>query len=452
MTNENFNFYHELSKQDSYHLLIPDKDIMLVVVKLYQREQFGEFREDNNRFEEDVILECIRSTLKPTQFTLHERDNHIIQQLLDYFLFRDGSSFYSLKPYARELCKLVENRLKDQFNPTETEYYFNLLVDELAKACRQINENPESFNNWVDKVFDKYKSDIEHQIEVLDKKVSVAVTKIRKESTSQGKDFLKTLQFVDNELNTITEQTNELDNVFHSSGTIRRQLHLLQDHKNQEYFGNRIDDVYLFLSNSSGRLRWIRRRIDKIRPRIQRLFTDIKKREFDLKTEKFLGYLLKRSTITRQKHKKTICLPEDITQKTICNQRLKYTFLSQNKKLYLQPKPTKVKRPTINRLYQAKLAQDFQQIQYKYDRLQYWCTQVDEDLRNGLDVTYSSYFFRIVSEDSQGFQIAVELAYYILYQYSGKDAYLLNIGTQAIRDDSLPQYGVYEIEVSKQNV
>ncbi|MEM7035277.1 MAG: hypothetical protein AAF629_37400, partial [Chloroflexota bacterium] len=180
MKAQDFNFYQELTRQDNYRLLLPRRDVLLTVVQLYQREKAGEFDSEGGKFTEDIILECLHIANPPEQRVPHEKNNQIIKELLHYFLWRnDDSGRYSLKEYARELCGLIQNRLQDQFNPTQTEKFFNILVNELERAWQKIDSVPESFNDWVDNVLKKYQPDIQRQVEILDKKVDEAVMKIR---------------------------------------------------------------------------------------------------------------------------------------------------------------------------------------------------------------------------------------------------------------------------------
>ncbi|MDA0242957.1 MAG: hypothetical protein OT477_06045 [Chloroflexi bacterium] len=299
MNSDNFNFYHELTKQQNYDLLIPDKNIILVVVQLYQKEQAGEFHREDGMFREEVILECIRIANPTEQRIQHELHNQIVQKLLHYFLWRDEDGRYTLKDYAKELCKLIEGRLHGQFNPTHIEKVFNELIQSLNMVWPDISKSPERFNDWVDMHLKERLPAIREQVEILDKKVDEAVTKIQIKAASPDEDFLDLLQSVDAELDTVTAQVNELDSVFHSSEEIRRKLRELQNHPNQEIFDDKVSEVYSFLSKNGERLRWVRRRIDKVRPRIQRLFSDLRKRDFDLKTERFLSHLLKHSDFVR---------------------------------------------------------------------------------------------------------------------------------------------------------
>lgn len=450
MASDNFNFYRELTKQN-YKLLVPEENTMRVLVQLYQRERGGEFDNAGGMFTEDVILDCIRIANPTEQRIQHDKHNKIIQELLHYFLWRSNDNgHYELKTYARELCELIERRLQDQFNPTYTQKIFYALLEKLNAIWQDILESPEDFNDWVDVEFKKRQTEIQYQVEILDKKVDEAVTKIRTKVGLSDESLLDLLQSVDTDLDTITAQVDELNDVFHSSEEIRQKLGQLQNHPEQEVFGNRINEVYRFLSQNGDRLRRVRRRIDKIRPRIQRLFSDLRKREFDLKTERFFSYLLKYSIVTRDQQKKIIRLPDKIYLKQIYSEKLAFTYIK--KKPFLSPKPVEIKLPAIDKVYQQNQHRHFERIHRRQKRLKHWFTKVQTVLEQHQTIIYSPLFYQILAEEVDGFSIALELAYHILSEYSRKDNYQLTIGKRAIRKDNFPQYSLYEIEVYKHHV
>ena len=448
-----FDFYREISKPQNYNLLLPDRKIILVVIQLYQKEIRGDF-DDDKTFTEKTILECIERA-NPTPYrTPHEKYNHIIKQLLHYFLWPAGyNKRYELKSYAREFCKLIEGRLKDQFDPTRTEKIFNQLIHSLDSKWAAIASNPEEFNDWLEIEFNGQRADIRHQVEILDKKVDETVTSIQEKATSSGDGVLEYLKSVDLELDIITAQIDELNSVFYSSEAIRSKLRQLQLRENCEYLSNKISEADVFLLKSERHLRGVRRRIDKIRPGIQALFKNLRKREFDIKTERFLQYLLQHSKVVRQDSRPYVALPGTLKPKDVYSVELSdIAFVRVNKKKFLPPKPIKIRRSAVSHAYKQKKHEEIHIRHQRQERLKYWLSYVKAMLEQEGRATYSPLFYDILQKEPSGFGIAIELAYQLIKNYAKHSVYQLNVGRKALHDERFPQYSLYEIEIYERNV
>lgn len=443
---EGFDFYQELQNPQAYEALIPERQIGLIVALLYQKQKNGDLLDDF--FSEEVILECIRQ-VEPTEHrTLHVRDNQLVQKLQNYFIWRDEEkNLYQLKRYAVELCDLIYKRLEGQFNPTQTERLFKFLNKDLNEIWNGIHTQPTDFNHWVDDKFVANQNTIGSQVEILDKKMDDSIKILRKELRAENNNILRILQVVDAELGTIKAQADELDSVFMISEDIKEKVEQLNFVPDVDVFEGRLDNVNNFLSQNSNKLRLVRRRIDKIHPRIQQLFGDLRKREFDLKTERFLGYLLEHSKVSRSESNKVITLPKNVPLKTVHKEELDFTHV--NKKSFLPPRPVPVVRPVADETTQKLQQLERERVSEKKRVVQAWLSNIHHELEERKSVVFSPFYYEIVKYSKDGLAIATEVAYNLIKKYRSDASYKVTVGKELIWKKEYPKHTICEIKIQK---
>jgi hypothetical protein len=441
---EAFDFFHELSNQKTYETLIPDKKTGLIITLLYEKGNRGEL--NDGFFSEDILLECIRQVEPTEERVPHEKYNQIVQNLQEYFIWRDEDNRrYKLKAYAIDFCKLVRDRLQSQFNPTYTEMVFKSLNKELNDIWKDVDTDPIDFNNWVSYHFTNAHTQIGSQVEILDKKLDESVKRLRQRIREENNNLLSVLKSVNEELGEIKSQVDELDSVFIVSETIREKLERLSLSEVMDKIEKGLSQVTEFLSQNTYKLRMIRKRIDKLRPRIQQLFGNLRKREFDLKTERFLVYLLEHSNVIRSKD--IIELPKNVTLKTFHREELSLTLV--RKKSFLPPRPALIPPPEIDVEKQKLQHLEREKSLQKQKQVQMWLLEVHETLEQHNTVDFSPFFYKMLDAGEE-LATAIEVAYFVLQKYLYDTHCQVIIGQQPIWRAEYPTHTLCEITIRKQ--
>ena len=447
---QSFDFHLELDKQGVYSSLVPDRTAALVLALLYQRERRANEDELSSvvTFSEEDIHDCLRQVEPIRNREQHERYNQLVRNLQAHFLWRDEErEVYRLKEYARDFCRLMYDRLERKFEPTYTKHIFNNLTEDLEKIQQEVDDNPEVFNYWVNHKFDRFRVDISNQVEILYNKVDEMVQKICDEAKLETANLLSILQNAERNVDLLIKDADELEHIFRASTKIRAYLYDLQHKPCSNLFGNNISKVFVFLADTGDQLSWIRQRIRKIKPYIQRLF-NVQQREFDIKTEKFLVYLLERSQVAYEHGTKRLQLPKGVEEKALYGERLVFTRL--NKQAFLPPKPVQVERPKVSREFRKLQEQSYKQKLAREGEIKAWLETVHQTLEEHAEVTLTDIIYQILASQENGAAMVLEVIQRLISFYSRTPNYHVKLG-RAVWKPNYPHHTLCEITIRCQS-
>ncbi len=199
-----------------------------------------------------------------------------------------------------------------------------------------------------------------------------------------------------------------------------------------------------FLLQNTYKLKMIRKRIDKLRPRIQQLFGDLRKRECDLRTERFLVYLLEHSKVARTQN--TTELPKNISLKTLHREELNLTLV--RKDPFLPPRPALIPRSDIDVEKQKYQHLEREKNLQKQKRLQMWLSEIHQALEQDKLFNFSPLFYKMLDAGEE-LATAIEVAYLILQKYLYDAQCQVVIGQKPIWRAEYPTHTLCEITIRK---
>lgn len=405
---DSFNLYREA--KDNYSKLIPDRNDGLIILSLFSKYKDKNFTEGNII---SIINKVYRDSGSDNKKMFFERDNGIILRLQESFIWRDKKSkTYHFKKYGLEFCENVENRLEKNYNPAKIKRWFDELHNSLVKTI----EDDGDFNIWITDHFDVRRHALASQIEILDQQVNKSVLDFKCNIKSKTDDILATLEQIEFGLGIIKEQSKELKNAFSISYDIDDILtSILEKGDAIDYIEN-IKKVQDFHNKSRNHLEQVSWRIEKIKPQIREFIYNFNRREFDRKTDEFIQFLLKNSTIKKSDSKKEIVFPLDIPIPVLKNQAVAPRLTVIPVKDFVPKLPTKIPRRTVNNQGKSILISKTKKWKKDKDRILYWCKAAFLEIESQEVFYFPPFFFNIIEHD--GFAIAVKTAHKILREAS----------------------------------
>jgi hypothetical protein len=414
---DGFNLYREAKEQ--YEKLIPDKTDGLVLISLFSKYREGSFSEIN-------IISVINKVFKDqgvdSSRTEYYRNNSIILRLQESFLWRnDTKKTYQFKKYGVELCKSIEKRLIQKYNPAKIKRFFS----ELHRSLVENIESQGNYNEWITDHFDLRMPELVSQIEILDQQVNDSVSDFKYSIKTGNADILDVLKEIEIRLEIIKEQASELKNAFQISYDIDEILiTILESGQGVDYLEN-IQKVQSFHDSSRNQLEQVSRRIEKIKPRIREFIYDFNKQDFDRKTNNFIRYLLSKSIVKRDGGNKRIVFPNniDILKIKSTDTFPRFTVVPIRD---ISPKlPSKIQRKQIDLEKQTELLEKTARWKNDKERITYWTNEALNEIENKGILIYSPLFFKILEFDR--LEIAVKTTHNIIRKIGKHHRLRLNI-------------------------
>jgi len=420
--NTDFNFIDTIGHFDTYQLLFPKKLESMVIIALFVRQKQGKYP-DGLFGEEDI--HALFSTYggtdvgkgKPYQRSINKEK---LRKLLKFFLnYDEEKRMYYFQSYGTAICELMEKTLEGLIKPTDIGRICQNLKRELITA----QDDEDELIQWFSISLDAYKNNLSQQTDFLHKQIDNAVSKLRKDVLSEDKNPVELLKTVRDDLTEVQEKNRELRIAFQDVDGITNDLNRI-DTENIEII-DYVDKTNKFFSRINSKLRSTDNRLDRIQPKIRQLFATLSRPEWSAKTEKFIHFLLKNSTLKKVKNNREIVFPKEIFsfKKHIDTPRL-ITF-KRDESLF--PTPTKPRRKYgVNPEIQKQNKQELQQEIDELKRIEVWVSQLLAELDKDGQMNASEAFFRVLKID-QDFTIASEVYFDLIEKVQQQKKFEVNV-------------------------
>ena len=442
-TNHNFNLLHEVGKEGTYNLLFPPLQAGLAILNLYQKVRSGHFQ--NNRFKESDIhaaLEGSKLIISDDEYNRlpQLRFNSTISDLQVYFLRYDtDEQLYTLKDYAESFCRHAEDTLLANFNPTQIETICNDLRIKL-EACNDQYQT----KDWIDIFFSAFKPLMKSQVDRLERQIDKSVQKIRATTQISDLSILEILKAIDDKLDLLRRQNEELRSAFREMKTINLILDEQLMGVSESDIADSIGEVRQFFPEIKYTLNLIDKRLDRIQPKLRQFFGMLNKPSFNVKVEKFLKFLLNKSTVSMQKD---VVLPEGIPVVAFHQKTANFTIFERRDDLFpTKPKPRiRLAEDPVEKEKGLAIAKNQLTI---YNKIDSWIAQIISDATLG-EILFSGYFFNIIDSESGKVELALNVAYALIRRKDRDQKLNIKITTEKIKH---PQHNIslWEMKINYQ--
>ncbi|GAB4130967.1 MAG: hypothetical protein Fur0041_00770 [Bacteroidia bacterium] len=437
--------------KDRYHLMVPRQEDGLVVLALYQKVRAGTIERS---FPERVIIDTIKQVL--TELGMQsargeetQKYDETLHRLLRHFLDKNiEEKSYQLSAYAENFCDLLEREIHTAINPSQIQKTFNDLVLLLGHKL----ESMEDFRHWYHTQFFKHKNDISSQLRALQSQIEDTVDQLNDLVKNEYENFREMLIGCEALLDRIKEQADKLSSAFSSKDDIKQ---LLDDSGLGDEFEFREmkREVRKYFKDIEYRLINVSHTIDRIKPKVNKLYTDFEKRDFDRKIEAFLLYLFKNSTSKfvrtkklkdRTVHEMEVFLPKNIPVKEIYSDRSRLTGID-----YLQlldPPPVQLTDHSWDEEDLRRQA-DLRRAQIEREkRIEHWFNVISEEVDKKKKVNFGDYYFKILQKEND-YEAAIKEATLVLKEFSKKEGYEVTVREEFVLDPKQPNIGIWKMQI-----
>jgi hypothetical protein len=441
--NQQFNLLHEIGKEGTYHLLFPPPQAGLAILSLYQKVRSGAF--PNGRFKEPDIYTALEGSKLLMNAYEYERSpqmhfNTIVSDLQVYFLRYDTEEqIYSLKDYAESFCRQVEETLLANFNPTQIETICNDLRNKLEACADQYD-----IQNWIDTFFSIFKPVMKSQVDRLERQIDNSVQEIRATTQLSDLSILDILKAIDQKLDRLRTQNEELRSAFREMKTINLVLEGKLQSVSEQKIADNIAEVRGFFPDVKYTLNIIDKRLDRIQPKLRQFFGMLNKPSFNIKVEKFLKFLLNKSTLSAQKD---VLLPKGIPTLLFHHQTSNFSIFERREDIF----PTKPKpriKPDENLEEKEKGLRVAKNQLVMYNKIDAWMDEIIQAAATE-EVLFSSYYFKILEVESGTLELAINVAYTLIRRAERDRKLVLNISTTKIKHPQ-HQSALWEMKINYQ--
>lgn len=450
---------------DKYHQIIPSQEDGLVVFNLHNKISKDII---DKTFSERAILTSIQTVYQELGVSslreLTQKNDETIHRLLKHFIERipEGRG-YKLTTYADTFCNVLNDEAFTHINPTELEQIFKDLVTLLKAKLTSLTD----FNHWYNFQFSKNKNDINGQVRALKMQIDETVETLNEIVKNEADDFKLMLMECDKLLGYIKEQTDRLSTAFSAKDDIKQMLDEADILTDEAEFRDRKRLVREFFKDIEEKLLGISSSIDRIRPRINKLYSDFEKREFDRKLEVFLLFLFKNSEGKFVKTKRLkdrtvneirVKFPKPLP--SMKKQRIKFekeVYFSQPKftqiEYYnlLDPLPMDIENVDFDAEdLQRQMALRLRQME-RDQRVEHWFKEIDTKLNDGKKVEFANYFYKIL-EQEKDLETAIKEAHMMVKEYAFSPKYTLKIDEKFMINDKQKNIAIWKMQIQQNTV
>lgn len=437
--------------RERYNLLVPRQEDGLIMLALYQKIRSGQIP---RAFPERLVVDTIKLVFAELGITSGrgeetQKYDETLHRLLRHFLDKNiEEKTYQLSTYAENFCDLLEKEVHTAINPSQIQKTFNDLVLLLGHKLETI----EDFRHWYHTQFFKNKNDISSQLRALQTQIEETIDQLNDLVKNEYDNFREMLIGCEALLDKIKEQADKLSSAFSSKDDIKQ---LLDDATLGDQFEYREmkREVRSFFKDIEGRLINVSHTIDRIKPKINKLYNDFEKRDFDRKIESFLLYLFKNSTSKfyrtkklkdRRVHEVDVFLPKGIAEKEVYSDRSRLTVAE-----YLQlldPPAVQAANLIWDEEDLARQADARRQYLAREKRVEEWFTIISTDLEKKKKVEFGDYFFKMLNAEND-LEAAVKEATLVLKEFSGKKGYEVTVKEEFALDPKQPNVGLWKMQI-----
>lgn len=438
--NTNFNFIKILNEEKTYKLLFPKREIGLAIVLIYEKISDGVFEDE--KFTEKDLHEAFEYVYKTKVRYPKEVYSSHIMDLQEYFLdYNQESQKYFFKDYAYKFCKHAKETLIGAFNPTRIQ----VICTHLSKSLEE-RDTVEELKFWLKEVFKKYEPDLREQIDFLDRQITESIELLKKGTDFTNQNFLEILVKTDISMNNAQNHVKELRSAYSETKTIRGLLEQKQNRDNE--INELISEVYSFVKYINDRLNSIDRKLDRIQPKIRQLFSTLSKPLLSSKIEKFIHFLLYKSTLESNNGNKAIVFPSNISLPQIHIATPHFTIIDKDRELF--PSKPKERKQYIQN--EKAIEENIKKAQDKIneiDTIRNWEKYILSEIKLKGSIKLSEVFFKIIEENKSS-QTAVSVTFNIIkYVYSNKDKYKLEIDKELEMNSEFRNIALWKMKIIK---
>lgn len=438
--NPNFNFIKILNEEKTYKLLFPEREIGLAIVLIYEKIMDGVFEDE--KFTEKDLHDAFETIYKTNVRYPKEVYSSHIMDLQEYFLdYNQESQKYFFKDYAYKFCKHAKETLIGAFNPTRIQEICTLLSKSL-----EARNTIEELKFWLKEIFKKYQPDLREQIDFLDRQITESIELLKKGTDFTSQNFLEILVATDVSMNNAQNHVKELRSAYSETKTIRGLLEQKQNHDNET--NELISEVYAFIKYINDRLNSIDRKLDRIQPKVRQLFSTLSKPLLSSKIEKFIHFILDKSTLESNNGNKTIVFPNNISLPQIHIATPHFTIIDKDRELF-PSKPKERKTYVQNEKVILENTKKAQEKIKEIDTIGNWEKYIFSEIKLKGSIKLSEVFFKIINE-SKSSQIAVSVIFNIIKSvYSNNDKYKLEIEKELETNSEFNNIALWKMKVIK---
>lgn len=437
--------------RDKYNLLVPRQEDGLIVLAIFQKVRAGIIE---RAFPERIIVETIKQVLLElgqgsARGEETQKYDETIHRLLRHFIDKNiEEKSYQLSTYAENFCDMLEREVHTAINPSQIQKTFNDLVMLLTLKL----ENLEDFRHWYHAQFFKHKADISAQLRALQAQIEDTVEQLNDLVKNDYDNFREMLIGCEALLDRIKEQADKLSSAFSSKDDIKQ---LLDDATlGVEFeFREMKRDVRSYFKDIEMRLINVSHTIDRIKPKINKLYNDFEKRDYDRKIETFLIYMFKNSTSKfsrtkklkdRKVHEVEVFLPKGIREKELCNDRARITGIDYWQ--LLEPPPIQLQTLSWDEEDLSRQADMRRQYLAREKRIEGWFNVITTDLQKKKKINFSDYYFKIMTKDND-FEEAVKEATLVLKEFTKNPDFEVTVSEEFNLDPKHPSIGIWKMQI-----
>jgi hypothetical protein len=428
-----FNFVTVLSEHETYKLLFPAKEVGMAIVILYEKIVNKEF--DDDKFSEKDIHMAFEEIYQTNMRYPKEVYSGHIMDLQEYFLDYDQEKQkYYFKDYAHKFCLHAKDTLRGAFNPTRIQQICSHLSSTL-----KMSDDPRF---WLEETFKKFEPDLREQIDFLDRQIVLSVEDLKNETNFSDHSFIDVLVATQERLSQSQSHVQELRSAYSETNNIRATLDKIDF--TDPAINDLILEVHTCLRYINDRLNSLDRKLERIQPKVRKLFSTLNKPSFSSKVEKFILYLLNESVL----ESKNIVFPRNITPPQLHIDTPEFTIVSRDKELF-PPKPKERKTYIQNdEIIQENVERVKREIQ-EIEIISKWEKLIFAELELRGKIKLSAYFFEIL-RDSESSQISVTVLFNVIKQvYASEGKFKLLTEKNLQRDSEYKNIGLWKMSIIK---
>ena len=383
-------FFDQFSK--SYGQLFPDKSTMLAM--MYLLNKFADADGPECEFSEQQLFAVLQQASEEAPmlnsshraYTPREYLNNKVHRLLEHYLSRDErTGMYSFTQYAISLYHNVRKTLFEKVNPVKVAGIFRTLLTDLATN---------SLEHWAKYTLPNFQNDVYQQLLAFDNDINATLKHLRRHMHQDEQDFLAMLGQVSSTLEELRDQAQALTEAFSISEDIQSQIGVQRLTQEAETEDDTIPQAVAFLRRARGKLGAASDRLERVRPRINTLFSDLAKLRFDRNTERFLDFLL----AAEPEVGKAVALPAGIAVPHLWAPTFRLRAVVRSGKLFPLARvkaPARVEDPTARGVHEQLVQQKIQQT----TRVQHYLQQIMQALQTEVELSFTPYAARILEAE-----------------------------------------------------
>lgn len=439
--NPNFDFIKILNEDKTYKLLFPEREIGLAIVLIYEKIVDGIF--EDNKFTETDLHEAFEKIYKTNVRYPREVYSSHIMDLQEYFLdYNPETQKYFFKDYAYKFCEHAKETLIGAFNPTRIQEICTFL----SKSLLDSEDSTDKLKFWLKETYKKFEPDLREQIDFLDRQITASIEVLKKGTDFANQNFLDILILTNDNLNNAQKHVTELRSAYSETKTIRGLLEQKQNRDNE--VNELISDVYSFIKYINDRLSSIDRKLDRIQPKIRQLFSTLSKPLLSSKIEKFIHFILYKSSLETINGNKSIVFPNNISLPQIHIPTPQFTIIDKDRELF-PSKPKERKQYTQNEKVVNENIQKTKDKINEIDTIRKWEKYILSEIDLKGSIKLSEVFFKIIDETKSN-PIAVNVIFNILkYVYINYDKYQLEIDKELETNSEHKNIALWKMKIVK---